>query len=98
MASATKLTHRGETAVEPFKHSLCKVDKRGGIVLPLALRRAFDIAPNARIKFILQEDGSFLLQKQNSACFFCGSPGPLVKIHGISLCQSCCAQAGGEEN
>ena len=83
--------------MESFRHSLCKVDKRGGIVLPLALRKAFDIAPNTHVEFILQEDGSFLLQKKSCACFFCGSPGPLTKIHGISLCQSCCTQAGSLE-
>lgn len=75
------------------KSIICKVDKRGGICLPLQLRKAFDISQNAKIEFQPQEDGSVLLKKCNALCFFCGSEGPLVKVRGISLCKDCCAQA-----
>lgn len=80
---------------------LCKVDKRGGICLPLQLRKDFDISQNTKIEFLPQEDGSVLLKKCNSFCFFCGETGPLVEMHGISLCRDCCEQAAaldGVEN
>lgn len=72
---------------------ICKVDKRGGICLPLQLRKDFDISQNTKIEFQMLEDGSVLLKKCNANCFFCGAPGPLVKVRGISLCEDCCAQA-----
>lgn len=75
------------------KSVVCKVDKRGGIFLPIQLRKDFDISQNARLEFLQQEDGSILLKKLNSTCFFCGASGPLTKMHGISLCRDCCAQA-----
>lgn len=76
--------------MEISKSAICKVDKRGGIFLPLPIRKAFDISQNTHLEFFPQEDGSVLLKKLDDACFFCGAGGSLTKMHGISLCKDCC--------
>lgn len=58
--------------MESSKSTICKVDKRGGIFLPLSMRKAFDIAQNVRLEFSPQDDGTVVLKKLDSACFFCG--------------------------
>ena len=44
--------------MESSKSTICKVDKRGGIFLPLSMRKAFDIAQNVRLEFSPQDDGT----------------------------------------
>lgn len=79
--------------MDASKSFICKVDKRGGIYLPLALRKAFDLSQNSQIEFLAGEGDTIQMTKKNGACFFCGAFGPLTRVHGISLCQNCCAQA-----
>lgn len=55
--------------MESSKSTICKVDKRGGIFLPLSMRKAFDIAQNVRLEFSPQDDGTVVLKKLDSACF-----------------------------
>ena len=64
--------------MESSKSTICKVDKRGGIFLPLSIRKAFNIAQNVRLEFLPQEEGTVVLRKLDSACFFCGEKGPLM--------------------
>lgn len=78
--------------MESSKSTICKVDKRGGIFLPLSIRKAFDIAQNVRLEFLPQENGSVVLKKLDSACFFCGDKGSLVTMHGLSICERCSNQ------
>ena len=78
--------------MESSKSTICKVDKRGGIFLPLSIRKAFNIAQNVRLEFLPQEEGTVVLRKLDSACFFCGEKGPLMNMHGLSSCESCSNQ------
>ena len=78
--------------MESSKSTICKVDKRGGIFLPLSMRKAFDIAQNVRIEFSPQDDGTVVLKKLDSACFFCGEKDSLVSMHGLSICERCSNQ------
>ena len=57
--------------MESSKSTICKVDKRGGIFLPLSMRKAFDIASKCPFRvFPRKDDGTVVLKKLDSACFF----------------------------
>ena len=69
--------------MESSKSTICKVDKRGGIFLPLSMRKAFDIAQNVRLEFSPQDDGTVVLKKLDFCLLFCGEKDSLVSMHGF---------------
>lgn len=65
-----------------------KVDDLGRIVLPVELRRAFDIREGDLLE-VSTEDGRILLSKRQDSCTFCSSEENLSMYRERRLCQNC---------
>ncbi len=71
-----------------------KVDELGRIVLPIELRRTYDLAVKDAIE-IYTEDDKIILKKFQRNCIFCGSTENLVDYKGKSICADCAAEIKG---
>jgi len=65
-----------------------KVDTLGRIVLPMELRRTFNIQEEDPLEIFVDED-AIILKKYEPACIFCGSADDVVQIHGRNVCKAC---------
>jgi transcriptional pleiotropic regulator of transition state genes len=65
-----------------------KVDELGRIVLPMELRRTFNIRKEDPLEIYVDED-SIVLRKYEPACIFCGSADDVSQIHGKNICRKC---------
>jgi transcriptional pleiotropic regulator of transition state genes len=65
-----------------------KVDELGRIVLPMELRRTFNIRREDPLEIFVDED-SIILKKYEPACIFCGNADNVVQVHGKNVCKSC---------
>ncbi len=68
-----------------------KVDELGRIVLPIELRRTFDLNEKDAIE-IYTDDDMIILKKFQRTCVFCNSPEDIVDYKGKSICASCLAE------
>lgn len=64
-----------------------RIDDLGRIVLPVEIRRRFEIRDGDPLD-ILVEDDMIVLRKYGSRCVFCGSKPSLV-FKGKAVCASC---------
>ena len=65
-----------------------KVDVLGRIVLPIELRKNFDIEKEDPIEIYV--DGDYiLLKKYEPACIFCGNAKDVKRIHDKNVCSEC---------
>jgi transcriptional pleiotropic regulator of transition state genes len=65
-----------------------KVDELGRIVLPMELRRTFNIQKEDPLEIFVDED-AIILKKYEPACIFCGSADEVTQIHGKNVCKNC---------
>ena len=65
-----------------------KVDELGRIVLPIELRRKFDIEVKDSLE-IYTEGDSIILKKYEPACIFCGGATSVVNYNGKNICPDC---------
>jgi transcriptional pleiotropic regulator of transition state genes len=68
-----------------------KVDELGRIVLPVELRRAFDLREGDLLD-IAVEDDRIVLTKRRAACAFCGATAELRSFRERRVCASCLAE------
>lgn len=68
-----------------------QVDDLGRIVLPIELRRTFDLKERSFIEIYTDED-AIVLKKFQRTCVFCGSPEDISEYKGKSICQKCLAE------
>lgn len=68
-----------------------KVDELGRIVLPIELRRTYDLAVKDAIE-IYTEDDKIILKKFQRACIFCGNGEDLIEYKGKTVCANCAAE------
>ena len=73
---------------------LRKVDELGRIVLPIELRRTFDLNVKDAIEIYTDND-MIILKKFQRSCVFCGSPEYVTEYKGKSICASCLAEIKG---
>lgn len=67
---------------------LCKIDTLGRIVIPVRLRRQFDLKQNDSLE-IFTEGDSILLRKYIATCTFCGSDDDLRELNDKYICKEC---------
>lgn len=67
---------------------LCKMDNLGRIVIPVRLRRKFDLKPNGTLE-VFTEGESIILQRYIPTCVFCGSDEDLEPFDDKSICHDC---------
>jgi transcriptional pleiotropic regulator of transition state genes len=68
-----------------------KVDELGRIVLPMELRRTFDIQKEDPLEIFVDDD-VIILKKYEPACIFCGTATEVVQIHGKNVCSNCISE------
>lgn len=73
-----------------------KVDELGRIVLPIELRRTYDLAVKDAIE-IYTEDDKIILKKFQRSCVFCGNRENLIDYKGKSVCAECAAELQGNK-
>ena len=65
-----------------------KVDELGRIVLPIELRRIFDIEEKDALEIFV--DGErIILKKYEPACIFCGNAEEVFNYKGKNICEGC---------
>lgn len=65
-----------------------QVDELGRIVIPIELRRTYDLAVKDNVE-IYTEDDRIILKKYQKACVFCGNSEDLGDYKGKAICQEC---------
>lgn len=67
-----------------------KVDELGRIVLPIEIRRNFDIGIKDPLEIYVDSD-SIILKKYSHTCVFCNSTEDVIDFKGKSICGECYA-------
>ena len=70
-----------------------RLDDLGRIVLPIEMRRSFDLAEHDRVEISAQDD-TIILKKYEPNCIFCGGSKDLKEYHGKQLCTKCVQSIG----
>lgn len=68
-----------------------KIDELGRIVLPIELRRNFDIGQKDALEIYVDQD-MIILKKFSRSCVFCGNSSDVVEFKGKNICLDCLAQ------
>jgi len=65
-----------------------KVDELGRVVLPIELRRTFDIAEKDALEIYVDES-TIILKKYEPACIFCQNAKDVQQYKGKNICPDC---------
>lgn len=65
-----------------------RLDDLGRIVLPIELRRNFELEEHDRVE-IFVEDDKIILKKYEPNCLFCGSSKEVSEYKGKLICRKC---------
>ena len=68
-----------------------RIDNLGRVVLPIELRRTFDINKEDPVEIYVDNE-YILLKKYEPACIFCGNAKDVVSVHGKNVCKDCLAE------
>ena len=72
-----------------------RVDELGRIVLPIELRKTFNIVEKDALE-IYTEGNTIILRKYEPACIFCGDAKEVVVFKGRNVCPNCLAELSEE--
>jgi transcriptional pleiotropic regulator of transition state genes len=70
-----------------------RLDDLGRIVLPIEMRRSFDLAEHDRVEICAQDD-TIILRKYEPNCIFCGGARDLKEYRGKQICAKCAQSIG----
>ncbi len=65
-----------------------KVDELGRVVLPIELRKTFNIVEKDALE-IYTEGNTIILRKYEPACIFCGDARDVIVFKGRNVCKNC---------
>lgn len=65
-----------------------KIDNLGRVVLPIELRRVFDLDKDDPVE-IFVDDNYVMLKKYQPACLFCGDAKDVLNFKGKNICTHC---------
>lgn len=65
-----------------------KLDELGRIVLPIEMRRTFNLAEKDAVEIYVEGD-SIILKKHQPNCILCGEAKNLIDYKGKLVCKSC---------
>lgn len=68
-----------------------KIDNLGRVVLPIELRRIFDIDKEDPVE-IFVDDNYIMLKKYQPACIFCNNAKDVISFKGKNICQNCLSE------
>ena len=66
-----------------------QVDKLGRIVVPMEIRKKFDIIDDQDSFEIFVEEDKIILKKYQPGCLFCGETENTVTLKGHVVCKEC---------
>jgi len=66
-----------------------KVDELGRIVIPIEIRKKFNISEGDRFEIYVEEDGNIVLKKFERSCAFCENIKDLKKFKNKLICKKC---------
>ncbi len=66
-----------------------QVDRLGRIVIPMEIRKKFDIVDDQDSFEIFVEDDKIVLKKYQPGCLFCGETEGTVTMKGHVVCREC---------
>ena len=65
-----------------------KLDELGRIVIPIEMRRTFEIDQDTPIEIFVSED-QIILKKHDPSCIFCHNTKSLLSFKGKNVCATC---------
>ncbi len=65
-----------------------KVDELGRVVLPIELRKVFDIKEKDALEIYVDEE-KIILKKYEPACIFCADAKDIINYKGKNICKVC---------
>ena len=65
-----------------------RVDELGRIVIPIELRRTFNISEKDALEIYVDGE-QIILKKYEPACIFCGDAKDVVNYKGKNICGTC---------
>lgn len=65
-----------------------QLDELGRIVLPMELRKTFDIQKRDSLEIYVSGD-SIVLKKYNPSCIFCASSTDVISFKDKTICKKC---------
>ncbi len=65
-----------------------KVDELGRVVIPIELRRTFNIAEKDALEIFVEGD-NIILKKYDPACVFCGEAKNVKTLKEKNICPAC---------
>lgn len=65
-----------------------KIDELGRIVIPVEIRRSFQIDEKDPLEIYVDEEGIYL-KKYEPSCIFCGNAKEISMYKGRRICQAC---------
>ncbi len=66
-----------------------QVDKLGRVVIPMEIRKKFDIIDDQDSFEIFVEEDKIILKKYQPGCLFCGETDGTVTLKGHIVCREC---------
>lgn len=72
-----------------------KVDKLGRIVIPIEMRKTFEIKYETPMEIFIEKD-SIILKKCIPMCIFCENVNDLVRYENRLICQDCIKKIANE--
>ena len=71
--------------------NICKIDKLGRIVVPVNVRRMFDLVENSPLELFVEDD-KIVLKRYLPQCVFCGSSDNLTEYTENHICEKCLSE------
>ena len=68
-----------------------RIDNLGRVVLPVELRRTFDLKREDAVEIFIDNE-YILLKKYEPACIFCGNADNVTMFGGKLICHDCIAK------
>ena len=79
--------------------SFVKVNSRGAITIPVAMRRELGVRTSDRFQIESKTDGTFSLFPEDAACIFCGKKESkrtrMTRVNGRLVCATCMKRLRG---
>lgn len=66
-----------------------KVDELGRIVIPVGLRKKFNIQDNMDLVEIFNEGDMIIIKKYEPSCMFCNEDNELITFKDRKICKKC---------
>ena len=68
-----------------------RIDNLGRVVLPVELRRTFDLKREDAVEIFIDNE-YILLKKYVPACIFCDEASDVLEFNGKTICRNCLAK------